>query len=364
MIKVLYISMGTSFGGIEQLSIQILKNINKDIRIDLLSPNSIPYKNYEKEINKYNSKVYSFNLKRKSLREKILYMNRLNKFLKDNKYDIVHINSTVFLFSFSTSYICKKNKVKVITHAHNNFPISKIKKIFINILKPFHEKLVDIKLSCSKQAANLLYRNNDNVIIIHDGINIDDYKFNSKDRELYRKKLNISNKTVYGHTGRFETQKNHELLIDIFYKIQEKEKNSVLLLIGTGSLEDRIKEKVNKLNISDKVLFLGYRQDVNRLLNCMDKFIFPSIYEGLGISIIESQTNGLPTIVSKEVPEEANISKNFIKIDSFDIDRWVNKILSIKNNKRDNSYKDTIKNEYDIKDVSKKLEKIYKDLLK
>ena len=186
---------------------------------------------------------------------------------------------------------------------------------------------------------------------------------NKAKRDKYRKELNLVDKKVYGHIGRFDHNKNHEFLIDVFSKILEKEKDSYLLLIGIGELENKIKEKVNNLNISDRVIFLGYREDINYLLDTMDIFIFPSIKEGLGLVSIEAQTSGLPVVVSNGIPDSANIN-NFHKIDSFDIDTWVNTILSLKILDRNNSYKDTINSRYSIKDSTKDLEKIYKDLMK
>ena len=154
--------------------------------------------------------------------------------------------------------------------------------------------------------------------MLKNGVDIEKYKYNEKVREEYRKKLNIDKKIVYGHVGRFHPQKNHEFLIDLFYEISLKQDNSILLLVGDGELIDRIKNKVKELKLEDKVLFLGFREDIDKLMNAMDYFLFPSLYEGLGIVTIEAQTSGLLTFVSKEIPEDANITSNFYRIDSFD----------------------------------------------
>ncbi len=352
-MKVLQVIEGNSFGGISKLVLEFSNNI-KDIDFEYLS---------NKKMFDINN-AYYFDNDRKSLFKKIIYNYKLYKLLKKNKYDIVHINVSTFFFSMQVAFVSKIAGVKkVIAHSHNNPNISKIKKLIISLFRPLYNKLIDVKLACSFDAAKSLFNTTNNVTIINNGINIDDFKFNEKIREEYRKKLNIENKRVYGFTGRLASQKNPEFLIDIFYELQKKS-NSILLIIGSGKLEEKIKDKVKKLKIEDKVIFLGFRKDINKLLNCMDIFLFPSLFEGLGISLIEAQTNGLPCFVSKFVPDDAKISSNFYKINSFDINDWINKINSININNREDKYLDTIKNGYDIKDTSKKLEKIYKDLIK
>ena len=136
------------------------------------------------------------------------------------------------------------------------------------------------------------------------------------------------------------------------------------MLVGTGELENKSKEKVKQLNIENKVMFLGFREDTSNLLNCMDFFIMPSLYEGLPVSVIEAQTSGLPVFVSKAIPDEAKINENFYKINSFDVKEWTNLIINDKVVDRTNAYKDAIKTGYDIKDTCNELEKIYKNLVK
>ena len=177
--------------------------------------------------------------------------------------------------------------------------------------------MVDEYLSCSEKAKKSIFTdkfiNKNKIKILKNGIYIDKYKFDSNLRNKYRNDLGINNKIVYGHTGRFSKEKNHEYLIDLFYEIQKKQ-DAVLLLVGEGPLEELIKEKVKKLNIEDKVLFLGFRNDINELLNAMDIFILPSISEGLPVSLIEAQSNGLLIYASTGVSKETNISPFFNRL--------------------------------------------------
>ena len=353
MIKVLQIIDGYNFNGIIKLMLEVEKNIDKNIKFDYLTALNI--------CNEFNS----LNIDRRSLKGRIIYNHRLRKYLKENKYDIVHINSGAFFFTLSCALICKLSGIKnIIVHSHNVPKISKIKKLFIRILNPIYRKITKVHLTCSNLASKSLYTKLDDVIIIKNGIDIDKYKYNESTRNKYRKELNIIDKKVYGHVGRFSKQKNHNFLIDLFYEIQKKENDAILILIGDGPLKKEIEDKVNSLNISDKVLFLGFRDDIDKLLNTFDIFIFPSLYEGLPITLIEAQTNGVPIVVSNNITSEANISNNYYTVDNYDINSWINTISNIKINNRKDSYKNTIKNGYDIKKISKQLEKIYKDLVK
>ena len=350
-MKVLQIIDGDVFGGIAKIMSDIGNNIT-DIKFDYLTTLNV----CDDWIN--------LGISRKTLKGKIIYNHRLHKFLKENKYDIVHINSAVFLFSFQVVLICKLSKIKnVVVHSHNSLKLSFIRKLLMKILNPLYRKLTKAHLTCSPMASKSLYTKDDDVILIKNGIDIEKFKYNEKLRVKYRKDLNIENKLVYGHVGRFFKEKNHEFLIDVFYELQKKQ-DALLLLVGDGTLESDIKEKVKDLNIADKVLFLGFRDDISNILNAMDIFIFPSLHEGLPISLIEAQTNGLSVVTSSCIPNEANISNDFIKMNDYDTNNWVNTILNIKLSNRENSYKNAIKNGYDIKDVSNELKKIYNNLIK
>ena len=364
-MKVLQISMGEVFGGIEKLELDILKNIDKSIEIDFLTPNSNPFKNYQVEIKKYKSNVYDFNLSRKSFINRIKYAYYLNRFLKNNKYDVVHINSSVFLFSFHVALISKIRRVGlIIAHSHSIPKMGLIKRIIKFIFNPLYVLLVDKFLACSREASKSLLINRyvSRCIIIKNGIDIKDYKFNNKLRDKYRREYGLDKKIVYGFVGRFEKEKNMLFLINLFSEITKIQSNSYLLLIGDGSLKGEIESKVIQLNLLDKVLFLGNITNVYELLNSMDVFIMPSISEGLGISLIEAQANGLIVYGSSSIPNEVVVSNNF---KYFNLNDNISDIaLSIVNSSvsinRNELYKSVIKSGYDIKNTCRKLENIYK----
>ena len=367
MIKVLQISVGAHFGGIEKLELEYAKHINSnDIKVDILVSNKRTYEKYEKNVDgKF--KIYNLNMNSFKRSNQWIYDYRLYKFLKNNRYDIVHINSAVFLYSFRVAFIAKLCGIKkIVVHSHNCIKSNPIKRGIITILNPLYRSFVTEFLTCSKLAEKSLFTekfiSKNKIILLKNGIDIEPYKYSESIRSKYRNNLGLEGKTVYGHIGRFAPQKNHNLLIDIFYNIQKMQENSALILLGDGELKSEMESKVQKLNIQDKVLFLGFREDVNQILNAMDFFILPSTYEGLPVVLVEAQTNGLPVFCSDVVSEEAKITDEYytIKLDD-DCDVIAKKICSCQSceQNREYAYKKTIENGYDIDDVCNKLKTIY-----
>lgn len=196
----------------------------------------------------------------------------------------------------------------------------------------------------------------DNTIVINNGIDFSKFS-NVLTKEKSRKKLKIPKDAfVVGHLGRFIQEKNHVFLLKIFARLVEKKSNSLLLLIGSGPLLDSIKSKINELRIENNVLILSNRTDVPDLLNAMDVFAFPSIYEGLGIALIEAQKMGLPCVVSDKVPSAATISNlvTTLQLTAAE-EKWVDALLKPK--PKIVEYQNL--ESWDIRNVVKQLEILY-----
>lgn len=342
-------------GGVEAVIMNYYRNIDRTkIQFDFIcdeDSTNIPYE----EIKKLGGNVIICPPYQKiSKYEKFL----INLF-KEKQYKIVHSN--INALSVFPLYAAKKAGVPVrIAHSHSTTNKKEWKKnLMKQALRPFSKKYATDYFACSELAGRWLFGNKTfeqgKVTIINNAIDLDKFKYDEKIRKEKRKELNIKDDTlVVGHVGRFVTQKNHTFLIDIFNKLHKKEKNSILLLIGQGPLMSEIKQKVDSLGISDSVKFLGQRNDTNELYNIMDLFLFPSLYEGLGMVLIEAQANGLPCIASTEVPKIADISNNVQFYDLNDsIDIWLK-------NYDTNRFKFICKNcIYDIKKEAEKLEIYY-----
>jgi glycosyltransferase involved in cell wall biosynthesis len=226
----------------------------------------------------------------------------------DSKYDYVHIhldNLTRFFY-----LLMLKDKKNVILHSHNSFnnkvESSHLKHIMHRIGKYIVKKGNFIHFACSDLAAKWLFSTM-NYIQVNNGVDLSEFKFNERTREKYKKELHLNGFKVYGHIGRFAYQKNHERLVYIFKKIHDVDSKTKLLLIGTGPKMSEIKKLVVNLNISESVIFLNHRDDVKDILNVIDCIIFPSRYEGLPISLVEAQANGIPIFYANTITREIEL---------------------------------------------------------
>ena len=243
------------------------------------------------------------------------YLKALEELFRKNHYRIVHSNvNTLSVFPL---YAAKKAGVPVrISHSHSTSNAREWKRNIIkNILRTFSKRYATDYFACSELAGRYLFGDKTfdrgEVKIIHNAIDLDKFKFDPVARKKLRKELGIDGETiVIGHVGRFVQTKNHQFLIYTFKKYHNKNPNAKLLLIGTGPLEEKIKAKVKKHNLEDSVLFLGQRNDTNKLYSVMDIFCLPSLYEGLPVAGIEAQAAGLPCVYSDKVTIEADAANN------------------------------------------------------
>jgi len=199
--------------------------------------------------------------------------------------------------------------------------------------------------------------------VFNNAIDCRDYAFSEAIRQKYRKNLCLEGSFVLGHVGRFNEQKNHKYLIKIFALYSQIIPDAKLLLVGEGPLKDSIKELVAELKLTDKVIFLGQRDDVNNILMAMDVFLLPSLYEGLPVVGIEAQASGLPCIMSETITKEVAIADVYFESIDAEPKAWVSKLLDINPNdiaKRTNAYKIVGSKGYDIDKEAEKLYKLYK----
>ena len=249
------------------------------------------------------------------------YLKALEKLFKENQYRIVHSNiNTLSVFPL---YAAKKAGVPIrISHSHSTSNPKEWKRNLIkNILRPFSKRYATDYFACSELAGRYLFGDktfdHGEVKIIHNAIDIDKFRFDEEARKKLRKEFGIKDSTiVIGHVGRFVQQKNHIFLVDVFKEYHTKNPDSKLLLIGSGPLEDKIKNKVRKLGLNEAVLFLGQRDDTDKLYSVMDVFCLPSLYEGLGLALIEAQANGLKSITNSNIPRETKMSEEIFFIQS------------------------------------------------
>lgn len=365
MKRVLVFGMTDNPGGMENCIINYYRNIDRNkIHFDFLT--NFQQIAYQKELEAGNSKIYIIPKKGDNLLE---YKRELKRFFESNakNYDVIWYN-TCSLANIDYLKMAKKYGIKKrIIHAHNSGnESSQIKYLFHRINRKTVVKFATDFWSCSMNAAKYFY--DDSIIssskhsLVYNAINVKDFSFDNEMRNKFRKELHIDDRLVIGHVGRFQIQKNHLFLIDIFKHVIQKNPNAVLLLIGQGELESQVQNKVHKYGLENKVIFLGVRDDVNKLLSALDVFVFPSLFEGLGLALIEAQAVGLPCITSNVVvPNEVDITGlvKFVNLDN-NPEEWANAICHVDlTRERGTSKSMIISNGYDIKTESKRLEKMF-----
>lgn len=285
--------------------------------------------------------------------------------LKTYHYDVVYLN----LFqgvSLYYAHIAKKSGVHmVIAHSHN----SALRKSFFRTIKLCMHKFcikkyvaeVDRFLACSKAAAEFMFTKKGvemcGYTFIPNGIDLERYRFDAEGRIKVRNDLGIGDKFVIGNVGRLCYQKNQNFLLDVFAEVCKYRKDALLLLVGEGPDEDFLREKAIKLGIEDFVFFYGVTSQVEQLYWAMDCFAFPSWFEGLGIVMIEAQASGLPIICSENIPNEAILTDNCVRLGVGKTKEWASEILRIRNinESRSENIESGVLWEYDINSAAEKV---------
>lgn len=259
-------------------------------------------------------------------KELIKYIKELFVLAKQHKFDAIHVhgNSSTMMIELKIAKIC--GIPTRIAHCHN----SRCEHQLIhNVFKYSFMKSYTHAVACSELAGDWIFGKN-NYTIVPNAIDINKFKYNEKNRNIYRNKLQIDDDAiVLGHVGNFNEQKNHEFLIDVFRSFH-KTRHSKLILIGTGPLISKVKEKVDDFGLQNDVVFLGLKDDVNDWMQAMDVFVFPSRWEGFGMVVVEAQAANLPVVASTEVPTVTRVS-NSIKYLSLDsgIRQWEKSVFEL-----------------------------------
>lgn len=358
-MRVLQVMGGLDRAGAEAMIMNIYRNIDRSqVQFDfIVNEREEPYA-YENEIKLLGGRIYSipkFNgINIYSLRK------TWDVLLKSHpEWEILHVHYTSSAFVFLD--ITKKYGKKIISHSH----IAGMEKSLNSYIKTitryplrYHS---DYLMGCSVMAAKWMFGPKyKQTNILYNAIESENYIYNLNIRERIRNDLNLIDKTVIGHIGRFAEQKNHSYLIDIFYEYNKINSNSVLLLIGDGPLKTNIEAQVDELGITSKVIFLGSVNNVNELLQGMDLFLFPSLYEGLPVTLVEAQASGLPILASDTITNEIEITK-LVTFKSLEENpkAWAQNINNLLIVERANMLSEIVQSGYDVRETSLKLQQYY-----
>lgn len=310
MKKVLVI-ITTAFspvGGLATVMMNYYRVLDKSkIHIDFASTNEIE-SSLLSEISAYGSNYIQLPRRGNVLK----YWNAVRVLSKNYNILHVHANSSTALIELSAAKAAGVSKR--IHHNHN----SKTQHQIINaLLHPFFKHSYTDAIACSQLAGDWLFGKG-KYVILRNAINLHKFVYNADVRELVRKKYNIqSNEFVLGHVGKFVEAKNHYFLIKLFAVYHSKHPNSKLLLVGDGVLRAKIETWISESGCAESIVLAGLRSDVSALVQAMDIFVFPSLYAGMPLSVMEAEASGLPCLISSNVTNDVNIGEA-VKMKSLD----------------------------------------------
>lgn len=366
ILRVVHIIGKVEMGGVQAVVMNYYRNIDKTkVQFDFIIDgyNETPI---DKEIEGMGGKAYKIEPYEKNVFKNML---QCYKIFKTNKYTIVHCHlNTLSVFPLFVAWICK---IKIrICHNHSTAAKGEGKKNLIKyILLPFSKLFATHYCACSELSGKWIFGNKfynkGKVKLIKNAIDINKYSYNKSVRDKKREQMNLNNKFVIGHVGRFAFSKNHNFLIDIFNEAYKINNNLILILVGDGQLKNQIQYKVKKLGLKDNILFLGNRFDVPELMQAMDLFLLPSFYEGLPVVGVEAQAAGLKCIFSDSITYETKITDlvEFISLNKSS-KYWANQIIKYSNGyNRENTDIQIKKAGYEIKIAAHNLLLWYKKLL-
>lgn len=308
-IHVLHVLGGVGLGGAESRIMDLYRQMDRDeIQFDfLIHRNTAQKQYYEEEIEALGGHVYA--LPKFKVYNYFSYRKAVCDFFRThNEFRVVqgHMTSTAGIYL----PIAKKAGVPItVAHARNAGVVKGLKGMATRFFRRGLADKADVLFACSKLAGEDVFgkkaMEQGRVKIIHNAIDVKRFTFDERTRQETRDALGIADDLVLGHVGRFDYQKNHPYLLEVFSEVCRKCSDAVLLLLGEGGGRLAMEERCRELGIADRVRFLGNRKDTERYYQAMDVFLLPSFFEGLPGVLVEAQAAGLACIVSDTVTREA-----------------------------------------------------------
>ena len=368
MIRVLHSVSNMARAGIETMLMNYYREMDRDqIQFDFLANKPVPGE-YDEEIRRMGGRVFvSPGLNPLRFPQYKRFVAELLHGSPDIK--IVHAHNEAMGYYALKSARDAGIPVRI-AHAHNTQIIRDYKYPLKMVCKRLLPGAATDYWSCGRDAGIYYYgekRWKASGFILHNAIDLDKFRFQPEIRQRLRQLQHLEDCFVIGHVGRFNLQKNHARLLDIFSKIVRAAPDARLALIGVGELEQDTREKARALGIQDQVLFLGQMANVNEWYQAMDCFVLPSLFEGLPVVGVEAQAAGLPCFFSDQVTDEILLSPSArrVSLQAGD-EEWAKAILAAKQEKDSRTRGADIVRQagYDIHAEGRKLQALYLEMAK
>lgn len=325
-IRVLHVIGSMNMAGAETMLMNLYRNIDRSkVQFDFMV-HTRDKADYDDEIKSLGGRI--FNVPRFTVKNLPDYKRQWHSFFDSHPETKIvhgHIGSSASVYLD----IAKKHGCHTIAHSHNTAS----DRMAYNIVSYPTRYIADNLFACSQLAGVRRFGERmwkkKNGTVVKNAIDINRFLFDISKREELRSRHNWQDKFVVGHVGRFCTQKNHEFVIDVFYHLQKIKPQSLLVLFGKGELEDKIHQKANELGIKQKICFMGLSTQIPEYMMAMDVLLFPSLFEGLPVTIVEAQATGLPCVISDTITDEVKISDlvEFVSLGK-DAQYWAQMLIS------------------------------------
>ena len=353
MKRILCILSSLDAGGAETFLMKVYRALpSEDYQIDFVV--SVPDGSYTQEVLDRGGRIYEIPQRTKDF---IGAFRGLLSVVKEHRYDTV-LKLGENALAVADLIAAKLGGARVLALRACNAPtgLSWKARLVHRLLRPLLNGIATVRLAPSDLAAAFMFGKKKQVTILHNGVDLNQYHYDEAGDRNIREEFSLEDKTVVGHVGRFQHQKNHIYLIDIFAEIKAMRSDAVLVLVGTGELEPVLREKIRQKGLEDAVIFTGLRFDVPQLLSAMDVFVFPSFFEGMPNTVIEAQATGLPCVIADTITREADITGlvQYLSLEQKP-QEWAQKALSAAAAARVDTAAAFSEHGYDIKDVAKKL---------
>ena len=321
MIRVLHIVTVMDRGGLETFIMNVYRNIDRTkIQFDFLVHRKSEGA-YDKEILSLGGRIFhvrKFNpLNPKYYKDMFCILKMLRS---GNSIVHSHLDATSSVPLFLAKLVGYKNRI---AHSHSSSADKDWKylaKLFLAY--PIRFFATDL-FACGVKAGNFIFGNKTKFQIIRNGIDVNAFSFNDCIRKKIRKELNIENKKVIMHIGRFFSVKNQKFIIENLCDNIKYNQDVIFILVGDGPDRRKLEEYCKEKSIEHKIKFLGTRDDISRLLQGADLFVFPSLYEGLPLTLVEAQTSGVKCFISDSIPDDCILTNLIEKIALDNIDEWI-----------------------------------------
>ena len=287
---------------------------------------------------------------------KISYWKALVDFFRSHPYGIVHCH-----LNYKSGVVlaaAKRAGVPVrVAHAHTAGMSAGFSRLARICMKPLIPVTATHYFACGRSAGDAIFGGKPYSLIAN-ALDAEALSFSTQTRERMRRKLGVVNAFTLIHVGRFGSEKNHDFLLDVFAEVLKREPTAKLLLVGDGELRKAMEDKAAAFPIGS-VRFLGVRKDIPDLLQAGDAFVFPSVFEGLPVTMIEAQAAGMPCVMSDRVTDECIVTDLVKRMPIDDPKPWADAILSMKDTPRTDRLADIQKSGYDITAAADKLTRFY-----